>query len=64
MGAMQQHTLLPCPSTLVRPDSAYCDIQGPEGVSPCLEIDLIEGNTKALQSTLHTGPGHGSDGAT
>ena len=45
-------------------DSAYCDIQGPEGVSPCLEIDLIEGNTKALQSTLHTGPGHGSDGAT
>ena len=44
--------------------SAYCDIQGPEGVAPCLEIDLIEGNTKAIQSTLHTTQGHGADGAT
>ena len=45
-------------------NSAYCDIQGPEGVTPCLEIDLIEGNTKAVQSTLHTAQGYGADGAT
>lgn len=27
-------------------------------------IDLIEGNSKAVQSTLHTGAGHGPDGRT
>ena len=46
--------------------SGYCDIQGYDidGVKPCLEIDLIEGNAKAIQSTLHTQRGHGVDGRT
>ena len=39
----------------------YCDIQGFDG-PPCLEIDLLEGNAKALQATLHTTSGHGTDG--
>lgn len=42
-------------------DAAYCDIQGPEGKS-CLEIDILEGNAKALQATIHTTNGHGWDG--
>jgi hypothetical protein len=52
-------------------DAAYCDIQGEaadlEGGPrrhTCLEIDLVEGNIKALQSTLHTAQGHGVDGMT
>ena len=44
-------------------NAAYCDIQGPDGKA-CLEIDLLEGNTKAVQTTLHTAQGHGADGAT
>ena len=37
----------------------YCDINS----SPsCLEIDLMEGNAKAVQATLHTALGHGADG--
>ena len=46
--------------------SGYCDIQGYEEASkvpPCIELDLIEGNAKAVQSTLHTRKGHGIDGA-
>jgi len=50
----------------------YCDVQGPTNTSVlypskqhfCIEDDLVESNTKAFQSTLHTafahpGPGHG-----
>ena len=44
----------------------YCDIQGYDSefdiVRPCLEIDLLEGNAKAVQATLHTGSGKGADG--
>jgi len=43
-------------------DSAnYCDIQG--GDYPrCTEIDLLEGNTHAMATTLHTMEGKGPDG--
>ena len=43
-------------------DSAnYCDIQG--GDYPrCTEIDLLEGNTHAMATTLHTAEGTGADG--
>ena len=37
--------------------SNYCDIQ--QGQSACLEIDLFEGNRKAMQTTLHTQRGTG-----
>lgn len=45
-------------------DAAYCDIQGYDSgdVQACTEIDLIEGNAKAIQTTLHTSEGHGNDG--
>jgi hypothetical protein len=33
---------------------AYCDAQGAPGQS-CVEIDMIEANTKAFQATAHTG---------
>ena len=52
----------------------YCDVQGPVNTSVvtpskqqlCVEDDLVEANTKAFQSTLHTaftkpGPGSGSN---
>ena len=42
-------------------DRGYCDIQGFDS-APCLEIDLLEGNRKAVQTTLHTAEGHGTDG--
>lgn len=29
---------------------------------PCLEVDLLEGNAKAVQATLHTNKGRGADG--
>ena len=40
------------------------DIQGYDlaDVSPCVELDLLEGNVKAVQSTLHTAQGKGEDG--
>ena len=39
----------------------YCDIQG--GDYPrCAEIDLLEGNTHAVATTLHVMPGTGADG--
>ena len=39
----------------------YCDIQG--GDYPrCTEIDLLEGNTHAMATTLHTREGTGADG--
>jgi len=44
--------------------SGYCDIQGysiPK-LDPCVTFDVIEGNSKAVQSTLHTGPGFGRTG--
>ena len=41
--------------------SGYCDIQG-SGKGECLEIDLLEGNKKAIQTTLHTQTGKSSDG--
>ncbi|KAL1526510.1 hypothetical protein AB1Y20_015220 [Prymnesium parvum] len=49
---MQQPSLL---------GSNYCDIQGVDD-SACTEIDLLEGNRKAVQSTLHVRTGHGADG--
>ena len=39
--------------------SRYCDINTNP---PCLEIDLMEGNIKALKATLHTQRGQASDG--
>lgn len=42
-------------------NSGYCDIQGFDS-APCLEIDLLEGNVKAVQATLHTTNGRGRDG--
>jgi hypothetical protein len=44
--------------------SGYCDIQGYDiaDVTPCVELDLIEGNRKAVQATLHTQQGHGQNG--
>ena len=44
--------------------SAYCDIQGfdDSSMEACTELDLIEGNQKGLQSTLHTAQGKGEDG--
>ena len=41
--------------------SGYCDIQG-SGSGYCLEIDLLEGNKKAIQTTLHTQHGKQTDG--
>uniref|UniRef100_A0A7S2G673 cellulose 1,4-beta-cellobiosidase (non-reducing end) n=1 Tax=Haptolina brevifila TaxID=156173 RepID=A0A7S2G673_9EUKA len=41
--------------------SGYCDIQG-VGDRECLEIDLLEGNRKAIQTTLHTQTGKKADG--
>ena len=40
----------------------YCDIQGVDGSQPCTEIDLLEGNKRAIQATMHTRLGHGADG--
>lgn len=42
--------------------SNYCDIQTPPPLTRCVEIDLIEGNARAVQSTLHTRAGKGADG--
>ena len=42
--------------------SAYCDIAGVGGSEACLEIDMVEGNAKALQATLHTTTARGWDG--
>ena len=39
----------------------YCDIQGGE-YPRCAEIDLLEGNTHAVATTLHVTAGKGSDG--
>jgi len=41
--------------------SNYCDIQGIDS-GVCAEIDLFEGNRKAVQSTLHLRSGHGPEG--
>lgn len=43
-------------------DSGYCDIQGVDGAAPCTELDLFEGNVKAVQATLHTAQGFGATG--
>ena len=45
-------------------DAQYCDIQGfdSDEFEPCTELDVIEGNHKALQATLHTSQGTGDDG--
>ena len=48
-----------------QPDSTgsrYCDINSP-GSERCTEIDLMEGNTKAIASTLHTHAGQVGDGS-
>lgn len=43
--------------------AAYCDIQGyDQDIPACVELDLLEGNSKAIQTTLHTFRGHGVDG--
>ena len=41
-----------------------CDIQGYDlpNVRPCAELDVIEGNRKAVQATLHTQQGRGQNG--
>ena len=41
--------------------SRYCDINF-EDPQRCVEIDLLEGNTKAIQATLHTVAGEANDG--
>ena len=54
---------MPFPEYSSSDSSEYCDIQGYEQgseIKPCLEIDLLEGNAKAVQSTLHTTSGHGN----
>jgi hypothetical protein len=44
--------------------AAYCDIQGYDrGIPACVELDVLEGNAKAIQTTLHTSRGHGMDGS-
>ena len=44
--------------------AAYCDIQGYDrGIPACVELDVLEGNAKAIQTTLHTFRGHGVDGS-
>ena len=46
--------------------AGYCDIQGynndPLGKTACVELDILEGNSKAVQVTLHTSKGKGTDG--
>ena len=42
------------------PTSNYCDIQS---VPSCTELDLLEANTHAVQSTVHTSLGLGGDGS-
>eukprot|EP00316_Scyphosphaera_apsteinii_P008168 CAMPEP_0119321274 /NCGR_PEP_ID=MMETSP1333-20130426/54942_1 /TAXON_ID=418940 /ORGANISM="Scyphosphaera apsteinii, Strain RCC1455" /LENGTH=466 /DNA_ID=CAMNT_0007328219 /DNA_START=34 /DNA_END=1434 /DNA_ORIENTATION=+ len=42
--------------------SGYCDIQGVGGTPPCVEVDLLEANRNAAQTTIHTQSGHGQDG--
>jgi len=42
-------------------NSNYCDIQM-SGDQRCLEVYLLEGNAKAVQSTLHTAEGKGNEG--
>ena len=44
--------------------AGYCDIQGydDDRIQPCVELDLLEGNAKAVQTTLHTAAGKGADG--
>ena len=45
--------------------SAYCDIQGADAEPPypvCFEADLLEGNSKAVQATVHSRLGRGGVG--
>ena len=46
--------------------SGYCNIEGFDmhgTLDPCIEIDLLEGNAKGVQATLHTVQGKESNGA-
>ena len=54
--------LVAMPSKGQGDNSGYCDIQGVGG-EYCLEIDLFEGNQKAMQATLHTQQGQVVDGS-
>ena len=50
--------------SMTQPDSTgsrYCDIMAKDP-KRCLEIDLMEGNSKALATTLRTDAGTGMDG--
>ena len=44
--------------------AGYCDIQGfdTDEFEACTEVDVVEGNQKALQATLHTAQGKGENG--
>ena len=44
--------------------AGYCDIQfyDDPAKQACVELDLLEGNSKAVQVTLHTAQGKGRDG--
>lgn len=53
--------LVEMPSSAHSSSSGYCDIQG-VGSRHCNEIDLFEGNSKAMQATLHTQSGTTVDG--
>lgn len=37
--------------------SGYCDITGGPDAKPCVELDMLEANIKALQASIHTAPG-------
>lgn len=49
--------LVEMPASGLESRSGYCDITGGPGGKPCIELDLIEANNKALQSSIHTAPG-------
>jgi hypothetical protein len=53
--------LVAMPSRGQGDSSGYCDIQSVGGRT-CTEIDVLEGNKKAVQTTLHTRTGTGTDG--
>jgi len=43
------------------PNTNYCDIQPGQAWAPCYELDIMEANSKAFHSSLHTHPGTAHD---
>jgi len=43
------------------PNTNYCDIQPGHGWAPCYELDIMEANSKAFHSSVHTHPGTAHD---